>query len=617
MICLNNMICMPDLRRLSAATAGALAAVVVLLAAGFPLLAATEGPAAQAMQTARAALERRDGIAAEIAAKQALELGAPRAAVAALVGEGELLQGDLHDAREWLGPGQFDPENHERGFHALARLEIAEGNLAAAAEAFDRVLEQADGSALLWVDIARMRYSSGEHHRALDAATRAVGRDSSEPRALELRAQLARDAQGLEASLPWFVRALQSAPDDLGLLGEYAATLGEMGRASDMLAVARRMVEINPSHPRAYFLQAVLAARAGRDDLARKLLWRSNGAFDHTPAGLLLSGVLELRSGNAALAVEQFDALAKRQPYNNQAQLLLGRALLANNEANEVVARLKPLADRVDAAPYLLVLVGRAYEHLGQRELAAPYLDRAAGAMPQGFHNLPPLQAARNFSRSQTVSLRAGGHVTQIRSLLAQGMAEEASSLAASLRQTFPNSIDIEVLAGDVALLRGDAAYALQNYQSAAVIRREWPVVQRMVEAFEQLGRNAEAEQLLAEHLRQHPRDAAAAMQLARLWAQQRRGGEALVLLRHVTAMAGHARDPRLLAMVSGAELQAGNADKALTMARDAYGLQRSNGPVAAVLARVLESAGNGPASGPRALAAKAKSVQSAQLALR
>ena len=57
-----------------------------------------------------------------------------------------------------------------------------------------------------------------------------------------------------------------------------------------------------------------MAARAGNDNLARRLLWRTDGAYDEVPAGRLLAGILELRTGNAALAVDQFDALVRQQP---------------------------------------------------------------------------------------------------------------------------------------------------------------------------------------------------------------------------------------------------------------------------------------------------------------
>src|SRR5690606_24681831 len=131
-----------------------------------------------------------------------------------------------------------------------------------------------------------------------EAAQTALKLDPEDPRAIEFRGQLARDARGLQAALGWFARGLESNPDDIGLLGEYAATLGELGRAKAMLKVTRRMIELGGNDPRAFYLQAVLAARAGNDELARKLLWRTENAFGETAAGLVLAGVLDLRAGN-------------------------------------------------------------------------------------------------------------------------------------------------------------------------------------------------------------------------------------------------------------------------------------------------------------------------------
>ena len=107
------------------------------LALAFALaLPVAAAPADDALKEAQAAIKRRDGIAAEVALERALGQGAPRNLVAPAMGEAEMLQGDLVKAREWLGAGDFAPQQRLYGFHQLARLEMAEDNLPAAAEAF-------------------------------------------------------------------------------------------------------------------------------------------------------------------------------------------------------------------------------------------------------------------------------------------------------------------------------------------------------------------------------------------------------------------------------------------------------------------------------------------------
>ena len=582
------MICRPDVWFHGLIRAG----LVVALVLG---AAASASPASDSLAKAATALERGDGIAAEAAARSALDAGADRSDVAAFLGEADLLQGDLSAARGWLGAGEFSAATEERGYHALGRLQLEEGDFAAAAQSFDRALETGRASARLWIDIGRLRYRAGQHHLAVDAAARAIAIDPADPRALEFQAQLTRDATGVVAALPWFERALEKAPDDLGLLGEYAATLSEAGRHKDMLRAARRMVELDPRDPRGYFLQAVLAARAGLNDLARRLMSRTNGAYDEVPAGQLLAGVLELRTGNAALAVERFDELARRQPDNAVAQLLLGRALLAHGEANEVVARFAAAANHPEASPYLLALVGRAHEQLGARAEAARYLDRAAGAGGSALAVLPA-------GAEGALPGGAGAAVARVRQFLAQGRGGEARAIAAELVDRFPDSIDVEILSGDAALLTGNPAGALAAYGRAAAVRRDFALTERMVAAHQMLGQKQAAVEVLAAYLAQNPRSASASALLGRLLARRGDWRRASLLLDHARNLC--AGDARLLADLADAELAVGEPAAAREAAGRAYALQRANGRVAATLARVMQ-AGEGSGREAQALLAK------------
>lgn len=569
--------------------------------------AAAAAPDTGFVAEAETALARGDGIAAGLAVRRALEAGVPRERVAAVAGEAELLQGDLAAARRWLAPGRFARGTGARGFQALARLQIQQGDLAAATRAYDRALEQGGASAGLWVEIGRLRYRVGEHHLALAAVAKAMEIDAREPRALEFRGQLVRDARGPVAALPWFERALEKLPDDLGLLGEYAATLAEAGRHKDMLGVVRRMVELDPRHPRPYFLQAVLAARAGQDDLARRLLARAADAYDEVPAGRLLAGILELRTGNPVLAVDEFDELVRRQPDHAAATLLLGRALLAGGEAREVVARLGPAAERNDASPYLLALVGRAHEQLGDRQAAARYLDRAGGSRPAVLTVLPvDPDGELSLWRAGDQPDRAEVMVPSLRRLLAQGRRGEALTLAARMERRYAGSADVETLTGDVALLTGNPAAALAQYERAAEIRRDFALVERMVAALRMLGREDAAIGLLADYIALNPRVGSASALLGRIMAQRGDWRTGAILMDHARDLGGGS-DPRLLADLAEAELASGNAQAAQEHADRAYSLQRANSRIAAVLARALAAQG---ADDGRAEALTAKARQ-------
>lgn len=498
--------------------------------------------AAQLVTQARNELAQGDGIAAEVHLKQAMDKGAAREAVAAYMGEALMAQNELDRAHDWLAPGIFTRQTTATGFRALARVEQLQGNLAAAGAAYDRVIALTPRDAELWVEIARLRYAGGEHMLALDAANYAFGVDPRNVRVLELRGQIVRDRDGLVAALPWFKAALKKAPEDVSVLAEYAATLGELGRAKEMLATTRRILELDPGNPRAFYLQAILAGRAGRFDLARRLMNRVGDEMEGMPAALLLEGVFELAAGNYVLATEALEKLVRQQPTNHNARRLLVRALFQSGEYRQLVLRFADQGARPDASPYLLTVLARSYEALGDRERAAPLLDRAAAATPA--ESPDDLSGAENE--------------------------------AETTRTAHPGNFDAQQRAGDVQLALGRVEAALERYRLAARVRLPEDLMRRMVAAHRLSGRNAEADALLQAYLAQHPRSQAAGRLAAERAVAAGDWPRARLLLDRLRVNGG-GRDVRVLADLSLAQLRSGDASAAEASARAAYRLQRAS----------------------------------------
>ncbi|MGV3512016.1 MAG: tetratricopeptide repeat protein [Novosphingobium sp.] len=461
---------------------------------------------ADLLARARVAIAKRDGIAAEAPLRAALRQGAKADDVRAELGEALLLQGDRREARQVLYGGDFRPESAALGWQLRGRIELIEGRLAAAGAAFDQSWRIAPDNASLWVDIGRLRFSGGEQAQAIEAAERAVKLDPKNPRALELRGLLVREQFGLQAALPWFEAGLRSAPDDAGLLGEYAATLGDMGQYRAMLVVCRKLAKVDPGNVRALYLQAVLAARAGQTDLARKILLQTGTALRDMPAAMLLNGILEYRAGNANLAVGHFDRLLRVQPDNLQARMLMVRALELqglHQQASEIAL---VWARQGFAPPYLLALAGDARAGLGERAESAVFRQRAlAGgqrpAIAIGANQPLPVLAlaygdAPNF---------AANAVPYIRGLIESGDADQAVAVADRLRLANPGAAEAWLLAGDARLMAGDRIGALDQYGRAASIRFNLPTLQRIDHAMRLVGQPAEANAMVARYLRQNP----------------------------------------------------------------------------------------------------------------
>ncbi len=476
---------------------------------------------------AQAALVRRDPVAAEVMLREAVRGGVPADAVRALLGEALLVRGDRIEAHRVLEGGAFTPETASLGWRVRGQLALAVGDLRGAAGAFDEALKFAPRDADLWVAIASLRFSGGEQAEAIDAATRAVALDPNNVRALAFRGLLIREQFGLAAALPWFEAGLLLKPDDPGLLGEYAATLGDMGQYRAMLIVCRKLVSVDPKNPRPAFLQAVLAARAGKTDLARKILQRTGTALRDMPAAILLSGVLEYRAGNTNQAVEQFDRLVRMQPDNLPARQMLLRALslqAASNEGSnrQITARFDGDADEAYATPYTLLLVGKAWQRLGNAQRSAHLLDQAADPAAHGPAPLPvgidSNVLAVHYADAPNLAQNA---VPYIRALLQGGRTDAAQGVADRLRSANPGAADAHLLAGDVRAMRGNAAGALADYNRAAAIRFNEPVLSRMAAALRALGRTREADAMTSRYLAQNPASLAAMKLLAAAW----RGG--------------------------------------------------------------------------------------------
>jgi cellulose synthase operon protein C len=533
-----------------------LAVVAAVLVSGALPLRAEPPSTGKLIEQARTALERGDGLDAEVKLGKALAKGVPPEALAALMGEAMLARNAPDRARRWLEPQKFTPETAFIGFRALARLEESEGNLPAAGKAYDKALKIEPDDAGLWVEIGRLRYRGGQHVLAIDAANHAVALDPSDNAALLFRGQLVRDGYGLRAALPWFEAALSQDPQDVPVLLEYAATLGELNRASEAVVVTRRVLELSPENPQAYFIQSVIAARAGNFELARALLNRTGNKLANVSAVMLFEATLELGAGNAAVAAEQLEILLERRPDNARARHLLARALYLGGEYRYLTRRMAGAVADPGADPYLLTTVARAYEALGERDNAAPLLDRAAAP--------------------RSASFRPEADKGPVGELLAQGRLQEAERLAEGWRAALPGNRDNLLTAGDVQLALGNAAEADMRYAAAGAIRMSDGLLLRRFQAMVLRQDVAGAQLLVRGYLLQTPTSRTALRLAAILAVTANDLGRAERILEHLSRT-GSGRDVQLLADLAMVEIGAGNAAEGEAEAQDAYRLQRAN----------------------------------------
>lgn len=537
------------------------------------------------------ALDLFDGVTARAELERASRLGVKPDAIMHLMGHAYWLEGDLDRAATVLADPALPQANRAYADRILGRVEMDRGNIDAAQAAFDRGIQAEPGNSLLWTDLARLRFVVADQKGAMDAVNHAIELNDHDVRALEFRGRLTRSQTGLVAALPWFERALKISGDDVPLLEEYGLTLGEAGRAQDMLRVARKIISLDSRNAKAYYMQAVIAARAGNYDLAKRLLPRL-GRFGDLPAPMLLSGVVEYETGNVELAIEQFQRLLAMQPRNMTVRTLLARALYASGDAYGALEAIRPIASRADADSYAQMLAARSFEATGERDRAATALD--AAAIHDARRMLPfdediSIASAADEARRNPNS--APVVIPYIRLLMANGQFDVAYTEASRLAGANPGVADAHILVGDVEAARGNLGGAIIAYQRARDIRFSESVMLRLVDAFARNGSQSAAREVLNAYLANNPTSLTAQRLTAYHMLDDGKWEQAAALLEKLRARIGP-NDSILLVNLARAYSEMNESEKAMRAAALAYFVDPANPMVVHIYGQVLLKSG-------------------------
>jgi cellulose synthase operon protein C len=225
---------------------------------------------------------------------------------------------------------------------------------------------------------ARALLTKGDADGAARALEAALALDPKNTDALLYAGNIVRDRYGLLAALPWYDRVLAIQPDHRDATFEKATTLGDAGRSVAMLAESRKLLGLSKYNAQALYLQAVLAARAGKWDLSRAIFYRADDRLDGIAGTALLRAMQMLAAGANDGSIAQLRPVLDEQPGNIKVRRLLGLALWRSGSGADAIEVLQPLAARGDS--YALYVTGRAWEAQGNRVRAADALDRASRA---------------------------------------------------------------------------------------------------------------------------------------------------------------------------------------------------------------------------------------------
>ncbi|MEE9433065.1 MAG: tetratricopeptide repeat protein [Sphingorhabdus sp.] len=536
-----------------------------------------------------------DAITAKAELERALSLGVPREELNHLIGEALWLLGELELAEKTLLRPGLTPRRQTHADRILGRVYMDKGELDNAGRAFDRALKLGQDDSMLWTDIGRFRLVSGNQKGAIEASDRAIKLNAENVRALEFRGRMTREQYGLATGLAWFERALAINADDVPTLEEYAATLGELGRNRDMLAQARKIISLDSKNGRAYYMQAVIAARAGDYGLAQRVLALAGSRINELPGALLLSGISEYQMGNFNKAIDIFKRLLDAQPHNIAARKFLARAMYKTGDAEGALEEIRPLAARADADSYSLNLAGRAFEANGERDRAASGLD--AASMPL-IRLARPLDdwlsdggiadaARRNPNNAHYV-------IPYIRSLMRRGQLGVALLQAQRLRTKNPGVANAHLIEGDVLIDRRSVKSAIDAYNRSAAINFTEPVMLRLAEAYRQQNNGKAQRDLVTAFVANNPTSLPGLRLLAYYHLDDGNWNQAIAPLEYVLWKTGY-NDSILLANLARAWSGSGDHEKAASYAAIAYRIDPANPMVTHVYGQILLRSGKRP----------------------
>lgn len=543
---------------------------------------------------ARIALELGDGVTAAEQLARASELGAPPQETSYLLAHVRLTEANFAEAYRLADPAIAGERHGEYATRVRAAALAAMGNVDAARAELESAIARGWATVELWTDLARLHMTTGNIAAALPAAEEALRRAPRSVKALVLAAELDRRRYGLAAAVPWFRKAIEVDGNSIEALLGLAATLGDSGANREMLELTRRVLSLDQRNARAWYLQAVLAARAGRFDLARSLLNRTSGRLDDEPGVMLLRASIELHNGAQEQAIDRLSDLVELQPANLTARRLLAAAYAKAKDHDGVVATLRGLAVRDDADSYTLTMIGRAFEAKEDRGAAALLLDRAADPQLRPSQALVTVPLGKALADNAANPLDARTAIPLIAAQIGAGQAGAALSRAIEIERRNPGVPAAHILVGDVQGSLGNWQAAATAYKTAANLDFSEATALRFARALVNLGDMPGVVRVIGLYLAQNPQSIPMRLMLADIHMSSGRWRSAIAEMEIVRARVGN-RDAALLNNLAWASIKAGEFGQALRYARAAYGLMPNNAAVAGTLGWARDRTGTDP----------------------
>jgi tetratricopeptide (TPR) repeat protein len=343
------------------------------------------------------------------------------------------------------------------------------GHNQVAREALQRALEKQPGNVDVMCDLAAVNSALGDKAAALQILVRA---HQAAPDRADVEAMLARTFAGSgyfgDAAEAW-TAYLKAKPDDAIAIRERA--FAETAIGENVQAATSDLERYVRTHPRdaAGHYELAIAESTNSREVARKELDRAIALNPDLAAARFARGVLLYREGDAAAALIDLTAAAKKDPSNPFVRDHLGEVYLSLDKAGEAVSTLRNAAQLAPDNSTILLHLGRALASAGETREAATVFARCR-ELGVGKQGLP--------------------HPAGLLAFLSLSPQEQAERYREGVERTVkndPQNVDAQVRLLALTLANGEFDNAAKAAQSIAALSPpvaiQEEVVQKLIEA--------------------------------------------------------------------------------------------------------------------------------------
>lgn len=338
------------------------------------------------MLLGKALLQNGEVASAEVAFTEALRLGVNRAEVVIPLGQAFLAQGKhklLLEQQQFALSGL--PSNAQLQLLLLRASASADlGDLRAAMRAVEEARTIDPKSPAVWLAEIPVRIRSRQFKEASAAVERALtlAPDSSE--AWYQKGSIAHVSGDIPATLAAYDRALKL---DAGHIEARVARAGlylDLNRYPDAAKDVEELRRTAPGEPRAAYLQALLAERDNKPELAMAALKEVTALIDPVPIEfiryrtqlLMLNGLAHFGLNEREKA-KQFFEIFQRQQGNTPASKLLAQIYLSESNTDRAIDVLEAYLKANPSDGQAMTLLGSALMSKGQHAKAASLMQQA------------------------------------------------------------------------------------------------------------------------------------------------------------------------------------------------------------------------------------------------